>query len=314
VGEDGGPPSRDLVLAVLFLGAGALAILATFFPLSNTAPTGLTLAVGIGSEVVGTGLLLARRPLPGPVLKTFTIVGFLALSFLISNSTTQLGTALTAVPYMWFCVFFGAYLEPREARMQILLLCACFGVALLVSEVPTSLSLWVIYSATFVVTTEALLASNHALRVRARLDPLTGLLNRRGFEEAVEPILALRERSGGPVSLVVIDLDGFKKVNDSRGHLEGDRILARVADAWMKIKREPDVVGRFGGDEFIVALPFTSREQAIPVIERFAAADPTPWSYGLVEVEPRESFTSAVRRADRALYDAKEARPGRKIE
>lgn len=308
VGEDGGGPPRDLVLGVLYIGAGVLGILVSIFPLSDTAPTGITLAVGIGSLICGVVILMIRHPLAMPVLRFFTVGGFVTLSFLIANSTTQLGTALGAVPYLWFCVFFGAYLEPREARIQTLLLCGCFGIALISNEVPSTPSLWVFYTATILITTEALLSSNHALRVRARQDPLTGLLNRRGFEDSIDPLLALGERAGKPTTLIVIDFDGFKQINDSLGHLEGDRVLARVAGAWMAIKRDSDLIARYGGDEFIIALALTSREEALPLIERFAKADPMSWSFGMEEVDSREHYPGALRRADRALYDAKEAR------
>ena len=308
MGEDGGGPPRDLVLAVLFIGAGVLAFFASIFPLSDTAPTRLTVSGGVGSVLAGLTVLPMRRPMPVAILRIYTIGGFVALSFLIANSTTQLGTALAAVPYLWFCVFFGAYLEPREARLQTVLMCACFGFALIASEVPSTPSLWVIYTATIIITTEALLASNHALRIRARQDPLTGLLNRRGFEESIDPLIALGERAGRPTTLIVIDFDGFKEINDSLGHPEGDRVLARVADSWMKIKRDSDLIARYGGDEFIIALALTSKEEAPPMIERFAEADPMSWSYGMVEVESRARYPGALRRADRALYDAKEAR------
>lgn len=308
MGIDGGGPPRDLVLALLFVVAGFLGIFAAIFPLTEEAPTMLASGIGIFSILVGVTLLVPHDPYPTSILRIYTMSAILALSFLIANVNTELGIAVSAVPYLWFCVYFGAFFEPREARLQILLLCVCFGIALIVSGVAASPSLWVLYTATIIITTESLLASNHALRVRARQDPLTGLLNRRGFEDSIDPILALSERAGKPTSLIVIDLDGFKAINDSFGHLEGDRILARLARSWMEIKRESDLVARFGGDEFIVALPLTSNDEAMPMVDRFAAADPVSWSYGMVEVDSRDRFTVALRLADRALYDAKEAR------
>ncbi len=287
-----------------------LAFVSSIFPLSDTAPTRLTTAIGASSAIAGIGLFLMRWPVSMTVLRIYTIVGFVSLSVLIAFSTTQLGTAIAAVPYIWFCVFFGAYLGPREARLQTLMMCACFGIALIASDVRSTPSLWAFYTATFIITIEALLASNHALRVRARQDPLTGLLNRRGFEESIEPILALAERADSPVAIVVIDLDEFKEINDSLGHIEGDQMLTRVANSWMGTKRESDLIARWGGDEFIFALPLTSEVEALPMIERFRAADPIKWSYGLVEVRSRDEYTGALRRADRILYDAKEARTG----
>ncbi|MSU74568.1 GGDEF domain-containing protein [Candidatus Kaiserbacteria bacterium] len=94
-------------------------------------------------------------------------------------------------------------------------------------------------------------------------DRLTGLSNRMGFDRALERELMLRARGGQDCSILFIDLDNFKQVNDSKGHLEGDRVLQEVAEVLTHSIRGTDLVARFGGDEFFILLPQTDKEEAL---------------------------------------------------
>jgi len=107
-----------------------------------------------------------------------------------------------------------------------------------------------------------------AVRVRAQTDVLTGLLNHGTFGQQLEAMIAAKE----PFSLVMLDLDEFKAVNDRMGHQAGDRLLRQVADAIVAASRETDRVYRYGGDEFVVLLPRSGHDQVGPVAERFRAA------------------------------------------
>lgn len=99
-------------------------------------------------------------------------------------------------------------------------------------------------------------------------DPLTGLLNRRFFDEAVEAAFATARRTGSPLSLIVLDLDRFSAVNNEHGHTTGDAVLRRVARAMAGSVRTGDVVARYGGEEFVVIAPGTATEEAVAVAER----------------------------------------------
>jgi diguanylate cyclase (GGDEF)-like protein len=109
-----------------------------------------------------------------------------------------------------------------------------------------------------------------AARQEARVDRLTGLGNRRAFDEAMETEVARSRRTGLPLSLVVIDIDDFKEINDRYGHLEGDRCLGEVAEVLGSSSRRPDSCFRWGGDEFVLLLTGTDAEGAILAGERLA--------------------------------------------
>ena len=103
-------------------------------------------------------------------------------------------------------------------------------------------------------------------------DPLTGLLNRRFFDEAVETAYANARRAGSELSLIVLDLDRFSAVNNEYGHAVGDAVLRRVAKAIRGATREGDVLVRYGGEEFVVIAPATSGDGAVLAAERIRAA------------------------------------------
>ena len=106
----------------------------------------------------------------------------------------------------------------------------------------------------------------------------------------------------------MIDLDGFKAVNDWRGHAAGDQMLVELAETWTTRLRRCDVIGRHGGDEFVLLLPATEAAQATRVLERLQDGSPIRWSSGVAQWRLGESFEACLSRADTNLYQAK---PGR---
>jgi len=157
------------------------------------------------------------------------------------------------------------------------------------------------------------------LRYRSRHDALTGLLNRRAMEETLLVQMQRSRRTGEPFTVLMIDLDHFKTVNDRHGHAAGDRALKHTAAALKAELREVDAVGRFGGEEFLILMPGATVETALPVAERLrqalvidaAAVDGAPLllsaSIGIAQWrEPAEEPSRLLMRADAALYDAKQ--------
>jgi diguanylate cyclase (GGDEF)-like protein len=157
---------------------------------------------------------------------------------------------------------------------------------------------------------ETLTEEVRVLERLARTDPLTGLPNRRGWDEQLTREVARARRSGAPLSVALLDLDDFKAFNDAHGHQAGDRLLIEATAAWNYQLRQVDILCRWGGDEFAVLLPSCSRAGADDVIARLAAATPSQQScaVGVADWDGRERSHSLLGRADRALLDAKGAR------
>lgn len=149
------------------------------------------------------------------------------------------------------------------------------------------------------------------LHDQATTDPLTKLMNRRGLRHAIDADRV----APGDCSVVMVDLDRFKSINDSEGHDVGDRVLCDTAAALLGATRDDDVVARFGGEEFIVLLAGRSADEALRLADAATAAlrestasvGPVTASYGITEWEIDEPFSNAVKRADDAVYAAKAA-------
>ena len=149
----------------------------------------------------------------------------------------------------------------------------------------------------------------------ARVDVLTGLGNRRAFDEALTIEIARGARAGVPLSVGLVDIDGLKRVNDRYGHIEGDRCLVEVARAMERSVRTTDRCFRWGGDEFVVMLPGSDREAADDVLGRMATsvgnASRGPdgrgieLTWGASEIEPGTSPEDALASADVALLEKK---------
>jgi diguanylate cyclase (GGDEF)-like protein len=153
------------------------------------------------------------------------------------------------------------------------------------------------------------------LRETARTDALTGLPNRRVWEEDLARELARAARHGGSLCLVMLDLDRFKTFNDAHGHPAGDRLLADTARAWRPIMRETDTLARYGGEEFAALLPHSEHAGAAAVVERLLAAVPLGQtaSAGIAVWDGQESAEALLARADAALYEAKNAGRARAV-
>jgi diguanylate cyclase (GGDEF)-like protein len=157
-----------------------------------------------------------------------------------------------------------------------------------------------------------------AIEHRARHDLLTGTLNRHGIELRLTGELDRARRTGHPLSALLIDIDRFKSINDTHGHAAGDQALRAVAQCIARSLRSYDLLGRFGGDEFLLLLPETHSHHALEVAERIrslvnhaplpAALTHHPTiSIGITETLPLDTAATLLARSDAALYDAKHA-------
>jgi diguanylate cyclase (GGDEF)-like protein len=169
--------------------------------------------------------------------------------------------------------------------------------------------------------TERVALLDDALRL-ATTDGLTGVLTRRRFTELAELEVARAAARGAPLTVLLLDLDRLRVINDTHGHVAGDRLLSAVAVGWQNQLREGDLIGRLGSDEFCVLLPATDSDEARPIAERLRSSTPqcSPWgegapwrctvSIGMVTVQRSrldDRFGELLDAADRGLYVAKES-------
>ncbi|MBY0440027.1 MAG: GGDEF domain-containing protein [Burkholderiales bacterium] len=160
---------------------------------------------------------------------------------------------------------------------------------------------------------------------KVREDALTGSLNRRGLDEALTRETARAERYGNALCISVLDLDNFKKLNDTHGHHAGDEALVHLVKVVKSLLRPSDSIGRFGGEEFVILLPETTLEAGKIAIERlqreltkqfFLANNEKlliTFSAGVAQLRPGETEAEVVKRADQAMYRAKQAGKNRVI-
>jgi diguanylate cyclase (GGDEF)-like protein len=155
----------------------------------------------------------------------------------------------------------------------------------------------------------------------AAIDGITGLYNRRHFMEAAEAALASAQRLGQPLVALMIDVDNFKQINDTYGHIAGDQVLAEMAQACREQVRSDDIVGRYGGDEFIIIIVGITGMRATQIADQLArpaarvlGRDGKPLTYstsvGIAECQPGWDLPTLLMHADQAMYEAKRAGGG----
>lgn len=251
-------------------------------------------AVVVGGILAGTD---AGTPDGGYLALPFVLIGLTALF----PVTLRTGAALVAIPIAMFLlaeILRGSLLEP--ATLDMLWMLAFVG----------GITLWVQAGQLWILL--------RLYRESAR-DPLTGLINRRVLMRSIDRQMG-DERSRNDFSLILLDIDRFKRVNDDHGHQTGDIVLQKVAERLQQYLREEDMIGRYGGEEFLAVLPDADAGEAMEIAERLRGAisdlvvegvdgstvDPRI-SLGVTTYETGETIDSALQRVDEALYEAKES-------
>jgi two-component system cell cycle response regulator len=170
-------------------------------------------------------------------------------------------------------------------------------------------------------TQEKLFETSMKLKEASIIDPLTGIFNRRYMKEIFEREISRFERKGGVISAMIIDMDDFKKINDTYGHPAGDKVLIEFAARLKKVKRKYDYIVRYGGDEFLLILPETRPEGVSSIFERIKISfEREPIEVGKSQIilklsggasflpSPKnKSYDDLLKNADYALYEAKKS-------
>ncbi|MGD9957258.1 MAG: diguanylate cyclase [Candidatus Nanopelagicales bacterium] len=304
---------------VLVLTAADAAVWAVAGPEGSPVALDRAIAIVLGALGLACVLLPPRRY--RWVLEVATAIGAVVLTLAIATRLTPQGIVTVGILMLMLLAAAATFVPMRRLVFGIVAGLAGLVVGVAANTVTLGgLYAWVLATALVVVplAVSALMAELRAMVSAAAEaavhDPLTGALNRRGVVAEAEAVHAVTGRIGTPISVVAIDLDGFKAVNDTQGHKAGDELLVALVDAWSGELRAGDVLARSGGDEFLLVLPNTDANAALSVVERLRDAHPFTWSCGIVDWDQDEDLDSAMARADALLYEEKARRTARTID
>jgi diguanylate cyclase (GGDEF)-like protein len=292
--------------SVLFAAGGTLALLSLAVPHWHIAhPLGAAL-VAVATLPTAVALYFFAEHVPEWAIHVLLVIAAVQLSLGVFYLGAGAATAAAGCYFTWISIFAFYFLPRRQALAHLGLMGVVYAVTLSVVGAPGGPGQWVVTMGTAAVG--GLVVGNLVgrLRQQAATDVLTGLANRRSWEDTLERELARAWRQHLPVAVAVIDLDDFKALNDRDGHQAGDRLLKEVSAAWGDVMRDEDVLARPGGDEFGIVLPNCGEDQALHILDRLRRKTPDlTFSAGLASWDGSEQATALMERADIALYRAK---------
>ena len=309
-----GDDRRTIALSAagIYAGAWAVGLIESLLPRGD----GASIAPTVAAPVV---MLLTAWLGPRAPRAALFALGPLGAALIAAAVASAHGVGDGAVLYMWPAVWTAYFFGDRGAAFIIAWVAGAHAVALAaMADVGSAVDRWLdVVVAVLVVTVfvRILARRNERLLARlaaeARLDALTGLLNRRGLDERLQIELARAARDGTPVAIAAFDIDRFKEINDEHGHDAGDRVLAEVARVLAAGSRAIDAAARIGGDEFVVVLPGAGADDAQAFVDRvqaqLAASDRSvSISGGAASALPPIDLLALFEAADRSLYRAKD--------
>ncbi|HEY0218099.1 MAG TPA: GGDEF domain-containing protein [Cellulomonas sp.] len=294
-----------LALALVLM--GVLVLGGALWPLSDRTPVSCWYTVSILYAVLAVVLMvLPEREWIMPVALGIGIVG---AGVLTAGCQTSEGMAVIAVGVIAAAQFAMYAFPGAVAAVELGLCLAAVSLGMLVAPAPFHLVSWAVIVVVMSVSTLLLGYAIHWLRRYATTDDLTGALSRGALMQRLDAELRDAQRTGISLAVISADVDHFKTINDTRGHLAGDEVLVDLVREWRNRLGPRDVVGRTGGDEFVMLLPGRGRTTAQSWLDDARAHATVPWSAGLAVCTRTDTALDLLDRADVALYEQKAARP-----
>ena len=301
-------PVEVRVLGLLFL-CGATAVLVSLaFPESPQVDRGTIAWLGALGYPAGVGVVFWGRRLPHWALQMLLAGGTALTGAGIYFAHGAAVGASAALFYVWVAMFAFHFFSLRTALIQLAWAAATYASVLGLVGGRGVIPQWVLTMATAAVAGTVMAIVSRRLRQMAVTDQLTGLPNRQLLDPLLTLEIARAHRESSTLCLALVDLDGFKEVNDRLGHAAGDETLVAEVQAWRKQLRGSDTLVRYGGDEFVVVMPGADRQSAEAVTSRLSASGPVPASAGVAVLGNPDSPAELLSRADHALYERKRLR------
>jgi diguanylate cyclase (GGDEF)-like protein len=297
----------ERAMAAMFASGASVALLAVLLtPLEGAHHPWVSLNAALGYPSAAF-LFQGRGRYPMAVLHVLLAVGSLQVAvgmYLLGGGAPSAGAGALLV---WVALYAFYFFPSRHAVVHLLIAGVGLAAGLALLREPGGLAAWMFTFGTGVVAGAIVGHLTSLLRRSARMDPLTGVANRLAWEEAVEQEMVTARRHRRPLTIVVVDLDDLKTINDENGHQAGDDALCDLVQALQEQIRQSDLVARLGGDEFGLALPDTSPEDAETMLGRVRQSTACRFSAGIGAWDSSEPLGAAVARVDAALYLAKAA-------
>lgn len=296
---------------MLFYFAGTLLALlgVTVFHIEGQSRQWVLIAVALIAFSLGLYFLIAGSRANRTfaiVLLTITAAVVIGLVILAPNELRALNSGLLFYSFQVYTAWFAPIWYARAFGIAWLTAYVLVIIIRFDSDMHLILVTLVLSS---IVIGELLGVFRRKLERNTLTDPLCGVWNKRGFGRMLDRAIDVVQRSGEPTTVVFIDIDNFKAVNDSFGHAEGDRVLRSFAAQLEQGTRSQDVIGRLGGDEFALLLENTTAEQAMTTVERLReATSECQWSAGVAQLQPDERAESLLARADQLMFNQKRER------
>ncbi len=307
---------RSLAETLLIVVSGSLAVAVTLLAYIRSLDSRWTLAF-VDMGFVGIMLLLflyvyvGRKTHAASILLALGFTGAALISILLLGAS-EIFWAFPALMVAYFT------LDARQATIITTGFVGCFLAivwddlsAAAVIKICLALVVTVLLANTFSLTNRRQLEE---LRHSIDVDPLTGVGNRRAQSNKLDTLAAIFRRNGSPASLLLIDIDHFKRINDTHGHITGDQVLIAIAALISRSTRATETLYRYGGEEFVLVAEHTSLAGALKLGEKvrsliehgkFIEGTPMTVSIGVAQLQPAEDREGWLGRADAALYRAK---------